>query len=343
MSISWHKTKKRWNFEFKRSINGVRVRSTRMLPASWTQAQADTYDRQESARLYAQYTGVERVHATVSAAIALYAKERLPELKHGANVLQELALMYPYYAERPLTDLADIAREYLAGNGHLSAATLRIRLRYLSAAARYAWKAHGVCESDPAARMRFPTVRNERTTFIGRDVLVPLARACGAPSRQNSMCRQARAFMLITFYSGLRRSEIYSAVIKDGCFTLADTKNGTSRSVPIHPKLSQAIRYLPSSMSVSTLEKWFQLARSQINRDDLHFHDLRHSAASEMLAAGVPLHTIGTVLGHKDSRSTQRYAHLQDSALRFAVGQIGQKRPDQLVKPVLRGDHPKAA
>jgi len=32
---------------------------------------------------------------------------------------------------------------------------------------------------------------------------------------------------------------------------------------------------------------------------DMRFHDLRHSAASLMLAQGIPLHSIQDILGHK--------------------------------------------
>lgn len=58
----------------------------------------------------------------------------------------------------------------------------------------------------------------------------------------------------------------------------------------------------------------------------MHFHDLRHSAASEMSYAGVPLFTVGQVLGHKSPVSTQRYAHLYTDTLATAVGQIGRRR-----------------
>lgn len=61
--------------------------------------------------------------------------------------------------------------------------------------------------------------------------------------------------------------------------------------------------------------------------DGVRFHDLRHSTASEMVNAGVPLHTIGAVLGHKDPRSTMRYSHLQRDTLADAVALIGRRPP----------------
>jgi len=42
---------------------------------------------------------------------------------------------------------------------------------------------------------------------------------------------------------------------------------------------------------------------------DLRIHDLRHSFASALANAGTPLNEIGTVLGHTQLSTTQRYAH----------------------------------
>ena len=54
-------------------------------------------------------------------------------------------------------------------------------------------------------------------------------------------------------------------------------------------------------------------------------HDLRHSAASAMINAGVDLYTVGGVLGHQSATSTKRYSHLATSTLAAAVSMIGKK------------------
>jgi hypothetical protein len=41
--------------------------------------------------------------------------------------------------------------------------------------------------------------------------------------------------------------------------------------------------------------------------------------ASDAIMNGVPLEVVGKMLGHKNYRTTQRYAHIADSALRDAV------------------------
>jgi site-specific recombinase XerD len=64
---------------------------------------------------------------------------------------------------------------------------------------------------------------------------------------------------------------------------------------------------------------------------DFHFHDLRHTFASNLLTSGGDLKDVKVLLGHRDIRSTDRYAHLsglrkQDRQVKLA-GHYGQWMP----------------
>lgn len=63
--------------------------------------------------------------------------------------------------------------------------------------------------------------------------------------------------------------------------------------------------------------------RRRAELPDVRLHDLRHSAASDALAAGVPLAAIGGMLGHRHPATTARYAHLDDPLLRRAADAVG--------------------
>lgn len=63
-----------------------------------------------------------------------------------------------------------------------------------------------------------------------------------------------------------------------------------------------------------------------------------------MINAGVDLYTVGTVLGHKDARSTKRYSHLNAATLQRAVNAIGgQKSPHNGAHLGTKKGPPKAA
>lgn len=118
--------------------------------------------------------------------------------------------------------------------------------------------------------------------------------------------------------------EIRRAVRTVDAFVLADTKNGDPRIVPMHRKIRCCAHVvLPDQSRIS---KHFRDAREKVGLEWLHFHDLRHSAASAMVNDGVDLYTVGVVLGHKTVVSTKRYAHLATSSLRSAIDRIGAKK-----------------
>lgn len=52
---------------------------------------------------------------------------------------------------------------------------------------------------------------------------------------------------------------------------------------------------------------------------DLRIHDLRHTYASMLASNKVPLQVIGALLGHTQTQTTLRYAHLYDDPLREAT------------------------
>ena len=53
--------------------------------------------------------------------------------------------------------------------------------------------------------------------------------------------------------------------------------------------------------------------RERLGFKDWHYHDLRHAAASTLVAIGLDLLTVAAILGHKSIDATQLYAHAQEA------------------------------
>lgn len=139
--------------------------------------------------------------------------------------------------------------------------------------------------------------------------------------------------------TGARKSEIidltWSMVDLDRkCLRLPDSKTG-QKVIPLSTPAADILAGLKrrGQLVVSTakgkplnsrnVHRSWDTIRSRAGLGDVRLHDLRHSAASDALMAGVPLAAVGALLGHKSTRTTQRYAHISDDVLRQAVETMG--------------------
>lgn len=318
MSVTFDKIKRRWRFEFKKTINGQLIRTTKLLPKGCDRDQAITFDKEETNRLHAIATGTEEQKVLIEDAVALYYKHRLPELKTEMETKKELALLYPYFAGKTLDQLHDVALDYRkkASEAGLAPATIKVRLSYLRAACNYSFKAFKLGKGLVSIPM--PKVNNERQVYAYRKNLLKISR--------KTSCKYCRALIWLAFYTGQRLSTLIAigntTKVIDGKLHIPDTKNGTPHIVPIHPRAMAALKFFPLPYKTSRMQKWIREAMDAAGFQHLRFHDLRHSCASALVNNGVDLFTVGKVLNHKDLRSTQRYSHLNTKTIGLAILKI---------------------
>lgn len=194
------------------------------------------------------------------------------------------------------------------------------------------WDVPG-CDRNPVRGIQTKPLNNARHRYLAPEEATRLMAA--AIKSANPHLAAIVGLLLLT---GMRVSELLSARLEYVDFTgrtlyLPTSKNGRSRHVPLATaaieileglRRNYAGEYLfPSphdpAKHLTTIKHSWQTARAAAGLPGLRVHDLRHSAASAMLASGVDLFTIGKVLGHQNVVSTARYAHLSNSSLLAAV------------------------
>jgi integrase len=132
--------------------------------------------------------------------------------------------------------------------------------------------------------------------------------------------------------AGLRWSEVD---LHHGMLRLDKSKTG-AKVVPLSPPALLIISELPRQAGsefvfpAATGAGHFQgtgkiwaLARVRAGLADVRLHDLRHTFASFGAAGGLGLPVIGALLGHRQTATTARYAHLADDPVRSAAARIG--------------------
>lgn len=120
-----------------------------------------------------------------------------------------------------------------------------------------------------------------------------------------------------------------------GALTVADSKTGDSRTVPLHPAALAELaarRGLPDGFlfvlpaggppAVTYVQKAFRKAAKSAGLLEFRFHDLRHVAATRLLLAGASLPEVKAFTGHKTLAMVERYAHPDGARLPELVARL---------------------
>ncbi len=173
-------------------------------------------------------------------------------------------------------------------------------------------------EKSPMQGMKFLRENNARTRYLSVDECHRLIDSCMAP--------HIRAIVTVALHTGMRLGEILNLRWQDldfssGFILVQDSKNGQARQVPMDSMISTLLRSWPrlsdlvftsvlTGGRIVDVRTGFLNACKRAGLTDLHFHDLRHTFASQFVMSGGSLYTCQRVLGHKAINMTQRYAHL---------------------------------
>jgi integrase len=237
--------------------------------------------------------------------------------KGKRQVVNHAHQLTPFVTGRRLSQVVDAASA-VRDDPSVSFSTRNRRLAILRRVGSLAYRRWGWLQAPLHEKIETLPENPARSVYLSRGEVAGLLKGI-----RNRECRRAA---LIAVFTGMRRSEICGLKpddISGNSICLRDSKNGKPRNIPIVPGLEFAFRRLPIGVHRDTLSH----AVEKASGGKVRFHDLRHTTASLLINAGVPLFTVGAVLGHKSLQTTKRYAHLDQKSMENAVA---------LLKPVRR-------
>ena len=287
--------------------------------------------------------------------------EKLPELRSRGILFEEIADDAIAYVKarysRPADDVArlEVVKEWFRGRAarNLTSAEIEYKLRaaktenkwsastynhhltVISLAYELARKAKKISEKPVLEKQSEADCK--RVRFLTPEEEARLRAAI----RSNPSWAHHEPELDLALNTGLRRGSMYldlaweNVDMANRTARIPRTKNGEPVTIPLNDRAvrtmaifrargdgsGRVVRNIAGE-TLNVTAHWFVSAVQAANITDFRWHDLRHTFASRLRQAGVPLGNIAELLGHKGLAMTQRYAHLSISNLHDAVSRL---------------------
>lgn len=205
----------------------------------------------------------------------------------------------------------------------LSTSTVRLELCLLSNffdICRIEW---GFADSNPVANVRKPKAPPGRERRLTAREERQILRYCHMHGNA-----QLATIIVLALETAMRQGELLKLSwehvdLRSRIAHLPETKNGQKRDVPLSVKAREAL----ISWGVKSSGPVFQYSNAGVKSsfkymikslaiEDLHFHDMRHEAASRLSELGsLDSIEIAAITGHKSMQMLKRYSHLKANKL----------------------------
>ncbi|HXG84010.1 MAG TPA: site-specific integrase [Pyrinomonadaceae bacterium] len=173
-----------------------------------------------------------------------------------------------------------------------------------------------------------------RTRFLSEDEKKRLFAAIGGDKR-------LMAIVLIGLLTGWRKGQILGIQKRhldadNIAVTIKKSKRCRERLVPVSLLIwnifsalaDEAEDFLFVNRDGNPLgdfkDHWWKVLK-EAGISDFHFHDLRHTFATDMIAAGGQSVTVQAALGHANIKTTGIYTHISNENLRAALELVSSK------------------
>ncbi|AXV81111.1 tyrosine-type recombinase/integrase [Ralstonia solanacearum] len=202
----------------------------------------------------------------------------------------------------------------------VAASSVNRELNLLSAVfeiARTEWK---WIKENPMHGLRRPTNPPPRNRRISPEEQQAICAALDYQDGQvpTSMQHELAIAFLVALDTGMRKGELLgltktTARFEERRAILPRTKNGDRREVPLPAQAIERLTLLPGNdvgqlfrLTAATADVLFRRAVAKAKLNDLHFHDTRHEACTQ-LAKRVDVLSLARIIGHRDLKSLMVY------------------------------------
>jgi integrase len=205
----------------------------------------------------------------------------------------------------------------------LSPSTVRQELSLLSHMYDIAIAEWGVATDNPVKPVRRPPSAPGRDRRLTRREEKLILRYCEGYSNP-----ELKVIIVLAVETAMRQGEILSLTwehvhLGRRIVHLPDTKNGSKRDVPLSITAVEALKSLGVeregnvfTYTARGLKSVWRQMTSKLDIADLHFHDLRHEAASRLFELGtLDMMEVAAITGHKSLGMLKRYTHLKAQKL----------------------------
>lgn len=218
-----------------------------------------------------------------------------------------------------------------------SAATIKHQLILLNRILNIALQWGDFTGQNPCKRVDKPKLNNTIVAYLSDDEITSLVNVLNEwPDLIPA------AIIRFALFTGVRRSEIFKLEWRDidadrQTVTLRDPKGILDQVLPLSPQAMEVLENVPREFETPFIfystngtkratirHTWTKIKEAAGLPKSFRFHDLRHNYASHLVSNGVSLYAVQALLTHKDAKTTQKYAHLNDDALRQAANLSGQ-------------------
>lgn len=275
---------------------------------------------------------IEAERTTLGEVIARYAEEVTPTHKGAKEEAIRLKALTRHritkYALANLTPKA-VAQYRDDRLQSVCASTVVRDLAALSSILNHARREWGYPIANVVQAVRKPRLPQGRERVLSAAEEQALLEAAAPINRRNPW---VQPIIIVALETAMRKGELLALEwrninLERRTALLPDTKNGTRRIVPLSTRAVEVLRALPRSINgrvfqieVANLHARFKDACARAGIEELHFHDLRHTATTRLAQKLPNLAELSAVTGHKSLQMLKRYFHPDAEELARKLG-----------------------